>query len=387
VTRTAPDVERDLVALAHEFAANEIRPVAPHFDESEALPTEVIRKAAAIGLTSFDLPEAYGGGGVDSVRTGCLIGEELAWGDSPIGSLVGNASFFAAPLGELGTEEQRQRWIPPLCSEDPPMTALAITEPGAGSDAAAIASTATRVEGGYVLNGAKTWASGAPDAMFYLVYATVAPGTRAKGITSFVLEKGDAGFTLGKKLPKMGSRCYPTGELYFTDCFVAEDRRIGDEGQGFYGVMRSFDRSRVTLAANSIGIGRAALEYAVDYAKQREAFGKKIHEFQAVSFRLVDAKMALDQARLMTLHAADLADAGEPFATEASMAKLAASEAAWQAANTAVMTLGSYGYSREYPVEKWLRDAKLEEIYEGTSDIQRLIIARSMFPKQRSPSA
>jgi acyl-CoA dehydrogenase len=214
------------------------------------------------------------------------------------------------------------------------------------------------------------------------VYATVAPGTRAKGITSFVVEQGDEGFTLGPKLPKLGSRCYPTGELFFADCFVPDDRRIGEEGQGFHGVMRSFDRSRVTLAANSIGIGRAAIEYAVDYATQREAFGKKIHEFQAVSFRLVDAKMALDQARLMMLHAADLADAGEPFGTEASMAKLAASEAAWKAANTAVMTLGSYGYSREYPVEKWLRDAKLEEIYEGTSDIQRLIIARSLFPRE-----
>jgi acyl-CoA dehydrogenase len=198
-----------------------------------------------------------------------------------------------------------------------------------------------------------------------------------------VVERGDEGFTLGPKLPKLGSRCYPTAELFFADCFVPEDRRIGDEGQGFYGVMRSFDRSRVTLAAGSIGIGRAALEFAVEYAKQREAFGKKIHEFQAVSFRLVDAKMALDQARLMTLHAADLADEGEPFGTEASMAKLAASEAAWQAANAAVMTLGSYGYSRDYPVEKWLRDAKLEEIYEGTSDIQRLIIARSMFPRER----
>ena len=381
MTRTEPDVERELVKLAHTFAADEIRPVAARHDETEAFPTEIVRKAARIGLTSFDLPAAYGGGGIDSVRTGCLIGEELAWGDSPIGSLVGSASFFAGPLAELGTEEQRRRWIPPLCSEDPPMTALAITEPGAGSDAAAITTTATRVEGGYLLNGAKTWASGAPDAAFYLVFATVAPGTRAKGITSLVVEKGDEGFTLGKKLPKMGSRCYPTGELFFTDCFVAEDRRIGEEGQGFYGVMRSFDRSRVTLAANSIGIGRAALEYAVDYATQREAFGKKIHEFQAVSFRLVDAKLALDQARLLTLHAADLADAGGPFAPEASMAKLAASEAAWQAADAAVMTLGSYGYSREYPVEKWLRDAKLEQIYEGTNDIQRLIIARSMFPR------
>jgi acyl-CoA dehydrogenase len=381
MTRTDPDVERELVSLAHEFAAHEIRPIAARFDETEEFPTEVIREAAKIGLTSFDLPEAYGGGGIDSVRTSCLISEELAWGDSPIGSLVGSASFFADPLVELGTSEQRERWIRPLCTEDPLMTGLAITEPGAGSDAAAITTTATKTEGGYVLNGQKTWVSGAPVASFYLVYATVAPGSRAKGITSFVVEKGDDGFTLGDKLLKLGSRCYPTGELFFADCFVPDDRRIGGEGQGFYGVMRSFDRSRVTLAANSIGIGRAALEYAVEYAKQREAFGKKIHEFQAVSFRLVDVKVALDQARLMTLHAADLADAGEPFATEASMAKLAASEAAWKAANAAVMTLGSYGYSREYPVEKWLRDAKLEEIYEGTSDIQRLIIARSMFPK------
>jgi acyl-CoA dehydrogenase len=383
MTRTDPDVERELVALAHDFAANEIRPIAPRCDETEEYPAEVMRKAATIGLTSFDLPDAYGGGGINSVRTACLISEELAWGDAPIGSLVGSASFFADPLAALGTEEQRARWITPLCGEDPPMTGLAITEPGAGSDAAAISTTAAKVDGGYRLSGQKTWVSGAPVARYYLVYATVAPGTRAKGITSFVVEQGDEGFTLGRKLPKLGSRCYPTGELFFTDCFVPDDRRIGDEGQGFSGVMRSFDRSRVTLAANSIGIGRAALEYAIDYATQREAFGKKIHEFQAVSFRLVDAKVALDQARLMTLHAADLADGGAPFATEASMAKLAASEAAWEAANAAVMTLGSYGYSREYPVEKWLRDAKLEEIYEGTSDIQRLIIARSLFPRER----
>jgi alkylation response protein AidB-like acyl-CoA dehydrogenase len=374
-------VEKELVELAHAFAEKEIRPVAARFDETEEFPGEVIRKAAKIGLTSFDLPEKYGGGGVDSVRTSCLIGEELAWGDSPIGSLIGSASFFADPVAALGTEEQRERWITPLCGEDPPMTGLAITEPGAGSDAAAIATTATKVEGGYRLHGQKTWVSGAPVGRFYLVYATVAPGTRSKGITSFVVEQGDEGFTLGEKLRKLGSRCYPTGELFFTDCFVPNERRIGEEGQGFHGVMRSFDRSRVTLAANSIGIGRAALEYAVEYATQREAFGKKIHEFQAVSFRLVDAKVALDQARLMMLHAADLADAGEPFGTEASMAKLTASEAAWQAANAAVMTLGSYGYSREYSVEKWLRDAKLEEIYEGTSDIQRLLIARSLFPR------
>ena len=380
-TRTDADVERELVRLAHDFAEREIRPVAPDHDENEEFPAEVIRRAAAVGLTCYDLPEELGGGGVESARTQCLVTEELAWGDAPIGSQIGSASFFAGPVVAMGTPEQRERWIRPLCSGDPPMTGLAITEPGAGSDAAAITTTATRVEGGYVLRGAKTWVSGAPVADVYLVYATVAPGTRSKGITSFVVERGDEGFTLGKKLPKMGSRCYPTGELAFVDCFVPDDRRIGEEGAGFAGVMRWFDHSRVTLAANSIGIGRAALEYAVEYASQREAFGRKIHEFQAVSFRLVDAKLAVDQARLMTLHGADLADAGRPFTTEASMAKLAASEAAWRACNAAVMTLGSYGYSREYPVEKWLRDAKLEEIYEGTSDIQRLIIARALVPR------
>ena len=159
---TDPDVERQLVELAHEFAASEIRPVAAAFDVSEAFPADVVRKAAAIGLTSFDLPAAYGGGGIDSVRTACLVGEELAWGDSPIGSIVGSASFFADPLAALGTEEQRDRWITPLCGDDPPMTGLAITEPGAGSDAAAITTTATKVDGGYLLNGQKTWVSGAP---------------------------------------------------------------------------------------------------------------------------------------------------------------------------------------------------------------------------------
>lgn len=381
MNRTDRDTERQLVELAHDFAAGEIRPVARQHDEAESYPSEVIAKAAALGLTCYDLPEAYGGGGVESVRTQCLIAEELAWGDAPIGSLLASASFFAGPILAMGTEEQRLRWIPQLCTADPVMTGLAITEPGAGSDAAAITTTAVRDGEHYVLNGSKTWVSGAPNADLYLVYATVAPGTRSKGITSFVVEKGDPGFSLGEKLPKLGSRAYPTAELFFTDCRIPADRRIGDEGQGFRGVMRWFEETRVTLAANSIGIGRAALEYAVGYAAEREAFGKKIHEFQAVSFRLVDAKLALHQARLLTLHAADLADAGAPFGTEASMAKLAASEAAWFAANAAVMTLGSYGYSREYPVEKWLRDAKLEEIYEGTSDIQRLIIARSMFPR------
>jgi acyl-CoA dehydrogenase len=372
-------VERELVALAHSFAERQMRPVAAAYDESEAFPWDVFHAACAVGLASMDIPEAYGGAGVESLVTACLITEELTWGDSGIASVISGNGFFAGPILALGTEEQKRRWIPPLTRADSPAAGLALTEPGAGSDAAAIVTHARRVDGGYVLNGSKTWISNAPDADRYVVYATVEPGSRSKGITTFVVQTGDEGFTLGRKIPKLGTRCCPSGELSFTDCFLPEDRRIGDEGQGFHGVLEWFDRSRVLLAAGSCGVGRAALEHAVAYAKEREAFGKPIHEFQAVSFRLVDAKLKLDQARLLTHHAARLADAGESYTTESAMAKVAASEAAWYSAWAAVQTLGGYGYSREYPVEKLLRDAKLDEIWEGTSDIQRLIVARAMF--------
>lgn len=375
----AMDDDRELVALARDFAEREIRPVAAEHDRTEEFPWVVYRKAAEVGLTAYDLPERYGGGGVESVLTRCRIGEELSWGDGPIANAITSNAFFAGPILAMGTEEQRERWVRPLSGPEPPLCGLAITEPDAGSDASAIATRAERTGGGYRLNGTKTWISGAPLARWYLVFATVAPGTRSKGITAFVVEEGDEGFTLGERIPKLGSRCYPAGELSLQDCRIAQDRRIGSEGSGFSGLMRWFEQTRITLAASAIGIGRAALEYAVGYAKEREAFGKKIHEFQAVSFRLVDARTRLDQARLMTHHAARLADAGEPFGVESSMAKLAASEAAWFSAWAAVQTLGGWGYSREYPVEKWLRDAKLEEIWEGTSDIQRLVIARSMF--------
>ena len=226
--------------------------------------------------------------------------EELGWGDGPIGSLVTSGGFFAGPIVALGTAEQRERWLLALCGDDPPLTGLAVTEPGAGSDAAAIATTATRAEGGYVLDGTKTWVSGAPDADRYLVYATVAPGPGSRGITSFVVARDDEGVSLGRPLGKLGSRCYPTAELRLEGCVVPDDRRLGDEGEGFRGVMRWFERTRVQLAANAIGIGRAALEVAVAYAREREAFGQPIHRFQAVSFRLVDARMRLDQARLLT---------------------------------------------------------------------------------------
>ena len=349
----------ELVELAREFAREELRPVALEYDESEEFPEEFLVKAAQIGLTCYDLPAQYGGGGVSSLRECCRVIEEMAWGDSPIAWVIGQGGFFANPLLALGT--------------------AAITEPGAGSDAAAIATEARRVDGGYVITGHKTYIGNAPVADLCVVFATVAPGSRARGITAFVVERGDPGFVIGDRLYKMGSRCFPAGELHFEECFVPEDRRLGDEGEGFRGLMRVFDRARVQLAASSLGVCRAALEHAVAHAREREAFGAKIHTYQAVSFRLVDAKLKLDQARLVTERAADLADAGRPFSTEAAMAKLVASEAAWFTAWAAVQTLGGAGYVRTSLAQKWLRDAKLDEIWDGTSDIMRLIIARSLF--------
>jgi acyl-CoA dehydrogenase len=374
----SPDA-KTLLQVARAFAETELRPVALRYDESEEYPVGPLRRAAELGLTSYDLPAQYGGGGVESLVERCAIIEELAWGDSPIAWVIMQGGFFAAPILALGSEEQKQRYLPQLVGVDAPTCAVAITEPAAGSDAAAMSTRARQVEGGYLLDGHKKFIGNAPIADLCVVFATVAPGTRSKGVTAFIVENGDPGFVLGERLPKLGSRCFPAGELHFDACFVPDDRLLGGEGQGFSGLMHVFDVARVQLAANSVGIGRAAVEHAVAYAKEREAFGRAIHEFQAVSFRLVDAKLRLDQARLLTLHAAQLADRGEAFSTEAAMAKLAASEAAMFATWASVQTLGGAGYIRDSLPQKWFRDAKLDEIWDGTSDIMRLVIARSLF--------
>jgi acyl-CoA dehydrogenase len=364
---------------ASRFAREELRPVALQYDETEEYPLELLHKAARLGLTCYDLPAEYGGGGVTRLRDRCAVIEELSWGDSPIFWVIAQGGFFAGPILALGSQEQKERWLAPLCGPEPPACSVAIPEPGHGSDAAAIETTARRVDGGYVLDGHKKFIGNAPIADVCVVFATVDPGARSKGITAFVVERGDEGFVHGARLPKMGSRCFPAGELRFENCFVPDDRRLGAEGEGFSGLLHVFDVARVQLAASALGVGRAALEHAVAYAREREAFGKPINEFQAVSFRLADAKLKLDQARLLTHHAADLADAGESFSTEAAMAKLAASEASWFSTWAAAQTLGGAGYIRDSPVQKWLRDAKLDEIWDGTSDIMRLIVARSLF--------
>jgi alkylation response protein AidB-like acyl-CoA dehydrogenase len=371
--------QREIRDLCRDFAAREIRPISLGVDEADTeMPWEVWNKAAALGLTSFMLPEEYGGGGLTDCLTGCIVQEELCFGCAGIGNLITSGGFFAEPILVIGSEEQKRRWIEPIAADKPALGALATTEPGSGSDAASIQTLAERKGSNYVLRGQKAWVSNGGVADYYVVFATVEPGSRSRGITAFVLERSDGGVTFGPPIKKMGQRAIINAEMFLEDVEVADDRRLGDEGEGFSGLMRTFDRSRITLGAAATGLARAALEYSVDYAKTREQFGKPIGEHQAVAFRLADMATRVDAARLLVWRAARRVDSGEEVTKEAAMAKLFASETAMWCTWAAVQTLGGWGYSREYPVEKWMRDAKLEEIEEGTSDIQRLVISRRL---------
>jgi alkylation response protein AidB-like acyl-CoA dehydrogenase len=373
------DEQVEIQRVCREFASREIRPVSLEVDEADVeVPWDIWRKAAKLGLTSFMLPERYGGEGMSDCLTACVVQEELSHGCAGIGNLITSNGFFAEPVLALGDDRQQERWLRPLTGDDPPLAALAITEAQSGSDAASIRTAARRVDGGYVVSGQKAWTSNGGAARFYLVFATVSPGSGYRGITAFVVQSGDQGFSTGPPIRKMGQRAIPNTELFLDDVFLAEDRRIGAEGEGFRGLMQTFDRSRVTLAASATGLARAALEFAVGYAKERVQFGKPIAEHQAVAFRLADMALRVDASRLLTWRAATMLDRGERATTEAAMAKLHASETAMSCTWAALQTLGGWGYSREYPVEKWMRDAKLEEIEEGTSDIQRLVISRGI---------
>jgi len=374
------DEQLAVVEMVRAFADKEIRPLAREVDEADTeVPWGIWQRASEVGITSFALPEEYGGGGLTDVFTQCLVQEELCAGDSGLGNFLGSSGFFAHPLMELGTDDQKERWLRPLTGDNPPLSALCITEPGVGSDSAAMTTRAEKVDGGYRIYGQKTWISNGGAAEFYGVFAKTDPSQRAKGVTAFLVRKGAEGFTFGAPMKKMGQRAMVNCELFFDGVFVADEDRLGAEGQGFYGLMHTFDSSRAILGAAATGTARAATELALDYAKQREQFGKPIIEHQAVAFRLADMATRVESARLMTWRAAKLLDTGSPKAPAAcAQAKLVASETAMFCTWGAVQTLGGWGYSREFLAEKWMRDAKLEEIEEGTSDIQRLVISRAL---------
>ena len=369
--------QRAFVALAREFAVKEIRPRARAVDNADhESPLDLWAKAAKLGLTSFMLPAQHGGGGVTDLVTQALVQQELCYGDIGIGNLLTSNGFFAGPVEALGSQEQKKRWLAPLTGDDPPLTALAVTEPDVGSDAASLRTRAVRDGDHYVLTGQKAWISNAPYAKWTVVFATVDPALRSRGVTAFVLDRDLPGMTLGRPMSKMGQRAIVSAEIFLDNVRVPVENRLGAEGQGFHGLMRTFDASRILIGAACTGLARAALDASVEYARQREQFGKPIIEHQAVAFRLADMAAKVDTAHLLTLRAARLHDAGEPVTEEAAMAKLTASENAMFCTWAALQTHGGWGYSRELLLEKWMRDAKLEEIEEGTSDIQRLIISR-----------
>lgn len=371
--------QTQIIDVCRSFAEREIRPRAREVDEADIVtPVDLFAQAAKVGITDFMIPEEYGGGGFTDVYTQCLVQEEMCWGDPGIGNLLCSNGFFADPVLALGTDEQKERWLRPLTGPDSPLTALATTEPGAGSDAASITTVARRVPGGYELSGQKAWISNAGTAQFYVIFAKTDPARRSPGVTAFLLTRDTEGMTFGEPMRKMGQHAIVCREIFLDRAFVPEIDRLGPEGHGFYGLMRTFDTSRVVLGAAAVGAARAAYEYALAYARTREQFGVPIIDHQAVAFRLADMATRITSARLLVHHAARTLDRGEAATGLAAMAKLTASETAMFVTHAAVQTLGGWGYSREFPVEQWMRDVKLEEIEEGTSDIMRMIISRNL---------
>jgi alkylation response protein AidB-like acyl-CoA dehydrogenase len=359
-----------------EFARAEIAPNAQRWDREERFPTELVPKLAGMGLLGIRIPEEYGGSGMDTLAYALCV-EEIARVDGSTALTV--ASHNGLGTGHLlafGSEEQKRRYLPAAASGRW-LAAWALTEPGSGSDSAALRTTARREADGWVLNGTKAFITQGSVGGFCVVLARSDPdAAKQQGITAFVVEHGTVGFTASKHLLKLGCRSSDTAELVFENVRIPEAQRVGDVGRGFADTMRILDRGRISIAAMALGLGYGALEKATSYAKERRAFGRPIAEFQAIQFSLADAKTELDAAALLTYRAAWLADRGQAHSKEAAMAKLFASEAATRACNSAVQVHGGYGYVREFDVERHLRDAKLCEIGEGTSEVQRMVIAK-----------
>ncbi len=359
-----------------EFARAEIAPNAQRWDREERFPTELVPKLASMGLLGIRIPEEYGGSGMDT-QAYALCVEEIARVDGSTALTV--ASHNGLGTGHLlafGNEKQKRKYLPAAASGRA-LAAWALTEPGSGSDSAALRTTARRDGDDWVLDGTKAFITQGSVGGFCVVLArTDADAPKQQGITAFVVEHGTPGFTASKHLLKLGCRSSDTAELVFENVRIPDEQRVGELGRGFADTMRILDRGRISIAAMALGLGYGALEKAVAYAKDRQAFGRPIAEFQAIQFLLADARMELDAAALLVGRAAWLADRGEAHTKEAAMAKLFASEAATRACNSAVQVHGGYGYVREFDVERHLRDAKLCEIGEGTSEVQRMVIAK-----------
>ena len=360
-----------------EFAATELRPNGRRWDREGTFPHEVVPKLAALGLLGLSVPQAYGGAGLGALGAALAV-EAVSWGDGSMGLTV--ASHNSLCTGHIlhgASADQKQRYLPRLASGEA-LGGWCLTEPSAGSDAAAIATRAVRRGSVYVLNGSKVFVTQGSVAGVYVVMAVTDPAAGRGGISAFIVERDTPGLRVGKKEDKLGLRASDTAEVIFGDCEVPAGNLIGAEGEGYAQAMETLERGRIGIGAMAVGLGHAALDDSIAYASQRKAFGRTLAEQQAIQFMIADMALELDAGWLLVRRAAQLVDLGEPFRREASMAKLYSSEAASRAANKAVQIHGGYGYIKDYHVERYLRDVKLTEIGEGTSEIQRIIIAKSL---------
>jgi acyl-CoA dehydrogenase len=367
--------------LAREFARNEIAPVAEHYDDSHEYPWPVIKKAQELGLTTMNTPEEYGGLGL-SMFEECLVSEELAWGCSGISTAIGVNSLGMLPIILAGSEEQKTEYGNRMA--DGELCAYCVTEPEAGSDVAGILTTAVKDGDEYVLNGNKTFITGATNANFYTVLAYTDPELRAtksrhKGMSFFVVERDWEGVSVGKPFNKLGQHASDTAEVIFDKVRVPASHLLGEEGKGFYYAMGVFDHSRPSVASGAVGVAQRAMDEAVQYAKERMSMGKPIWQYQAIGHMIADMAMHIEAARLLVWKAAWSVDSGSKNTTAAAFAKAFAADMAMKVCTDAVQVFGGYGYMSEYPVEKLMRDIKIYQIYEGTSQIQREIIVRSLF--------
>jgi alkylation response protein AidB-like acyl-CoA dehydrogenase len=369
--------ERLILETVREFARREVAPRAAEIDREARFPRELVGKMAELGLMGLPIPEEHGGAGQSFVLF-ALVVEEVSAACASTGVIMDvNASLACEPILVFGSDEQKQRLLRPLATGEK-LGALAMSEPGAGSDAASITTTAVRRDDHYVVNGRKTFVTNGAEADVYVTTVVTDKGKGAKGITDLLIEKGSPGLSFGQPMHKLGICGSSTTDLIFEDCLVPVANRLGEEGQGFKITMETLDAGRIGIAAQAVGIARAALEEATEYSKQRRQFGKAIAEFEGIQFMLADMAAAVDAARLLVIRAARLRQLGVPCARESAMAKLVAGDTAMSVTTDAVQIFGGYGFIKEYPVERHMRDAKITQIYEGTQQIQRLVIARSL---------
>jgi len=360
--------------MSHKFAATEIRPRAAEWDRDGIFPIELLRKAFDLGLMTGFIPEIFGGQGLTLLEA-CILEEEISWGCSGVATSMNANALALGPILLAGTEAQKRAFVQPFATEFR-FASFCLTEPGAGSDPGGIATTARRDGDGYVLNGRKCFITNGAHASQYTVFASTDRSRGHKGLSAFVVPREAPGVSTGKKEDKMGQRASETSDVLFEDVRVPEANRLGAEGEGFKIAMRTIDYARAGVAAMAVGVARAAYEHAADYGRQRVQFGQPIAMNQAIYFLLADMATDIEAARLLTWKAAWLADQGRRNTKESSFAKAFAADLAMRAATDAVQIFGGYGYMKDYPVEKLMRDAKLLQIFEGTSQIQRMVIAK-----------